>query len=366
VPPGQFNTKGGSGGGSEPTTSTVESFQYYFHPDHLGSSSYITDASGEVYQHLEYFAFGETFVEEHSNTNRTPYLYNGKELDDETGLYYYGARYYDARASIWVSVDPKAADYPSYSPYAFNFGNPINFVDVDGREGVPVFMSKGGYTYWPKLRAHQWYTINAITDSRSFDRAAKYNTAHNNSSAYTNINERRNYYAWADKQISNKSRWFAAAEIVTRGNAVGAADGVNLWYLSDGAERFLQQGNRYLFSYNMSNFKNIQNGTLNGSFTDANGQNVSFKGLQGKALDYALVQFEQSKVQDFINQYQKNNPGASMDKIYESINDSMGSIFAPCEVKKVMNRYFNGGESFNFGSYNDRVKLGQKLVDQLY
>jgi hypothetical protein len=47
----------------------------------------MTDASGEVYQHLEYFAFGETFVEEHSNTDRTPYLYNGKELDEETGLY---------------------------------------------------------------------------------------------------------------------------------------------------------------------------------------------------------------------------------------------------------------------------------------
>jgi RHS repeat-associated protein len=111
VPPGQLNTKGTSGGGSEPTTSTVESFQYYFHPDHLGSTSYITDAFGEVYQHLEYFAFGETFVEEHSNTNRTPFLYNGKELDDETGLYYYGARYYDARTSVWLAVDPLAEEF---------------------------------------------------------------------------------------------------------------------------------------------------------------------------------------------------------------------------------------------------------------
>ncbi len=69
TPPGQIT---GSG-------STAEKFQYFYHPDHLGSTSYVTDASGEVYQHLEYFAFGETFVEEHNNTDRTPYLFNGSD-----------------------------------------------------------------------------------------------------------------------------------------------------------------------------------------------------------------------------------------------------------------------------------------------
>jgi RHS repeat-associated protein len=132
VPPGQLNTKGTSGGGSEPTTSTVESFQYYFHPDHLGSTSYITDASGEVYQHLEYFAFGETFVEEHSNTNRTPYLFNGKELDDETGLYYYGARYYDGRTSLFPTVDRFAEKYPNTNPYAAFANNPLTYTDPTG------------------------------------------------------------------------------------------------------------------------------------------------------------------------------------------------------------------------------------------
>ncbi len=136
VPPGQLNTKGGSDGGSEPTTGTVESFQYYYHPDHLGSTSYITDASGEVYQHLEYFAFGETFVEEHSNTNRTPFLYNGKELDDETGLYYYGARYYDARTSIFISVDPLADYFSSLTPYQFAGNRVPNAIDLDGLEPV--------------------------------------------------------------------------------------------------------------------------------------------------------------------------------------------------------------------------------------
>ena len=60
---------------------------------------------------MEYFAFGKTFVEEHSNNERTPYLFNGKELDEETGLYYYGARYYDARTSEWLAVDPVADEF---------------------------------------------------------------------------------------------------------------------------------------------------------------------------------------------------------------------------------------------------------------
>ena len=71
-----------------------EKMQFYYHPDHLGSSSYITNLDGEVSQHIEYVPFGEVFIEERNHTWNTPYLFNAKELDEETGMYYYGARYY--------------------------------------------------------------------------------------------------------------------------------------------------------------------------------------------------------------------------------------------------------------------------------
>jgi len=124
-------------GGASGTGTPGSDFLYFYHPDHLGSTSYVTDANGEVYQHIEYFAFGETFVEEHSNTERTPYLFNGKELDEETGLYYYGARYYDPRTSIWQSVDPLATKYASNSPYAYCFNNPLTLLDPDGKDVKP-------------------------------------------------------------------------------------------------------------------------------------------------------------------------------------------------------------------------------------
>lgn len=116
----------------------LEFFQFYFHSDHVGNSSFITDRLGEVYQHLEYFPFGETFIDEHGNQERTRYLYNGKELDDETRLYYYGARYYDARTSLWESVDPLINKDNNMSPYVYCNNNPIKMNDPDGRSGEAV------------------------------------------------------------------------------------------------------------------------------------------------------------------------------------------------------------------------------------
>jgi RHS repeat-associated protein len=93
-----------------------ELYQYYYHSDHLGSTSLITN------------------IEERNNKWNTPYLFNAKELDEETGLYYYGARYYDARVSLWLSTDPLQEKYPNVSTYAYCVQNPIMYVDKNGNE----------------------------------------------------------------------------------------------------------------------------------------------------------------------------------------------------------------------------------------
>jgi hypothetical protein len=53
--------------------------------DHLGSSSLIANLDGDIVQHLKYMSFGEVFIGERNNTWNTPYLFNAKELDEETG-----------------------------------------------------------------------------------------------------------------------------------------------------------------------------------------------------------------------------------------------------------------------------------------
>ena len=132
-----------------------EKMQFYYHPDHLGSSSYITNLDGEVVQHIEYVPFGEVFVEERNNTWNTPYLFNAKEFDEETGMYYYGARYYEPRLSLWMSVDPLQEKYPNISTYCYAANNPIKFIDSDGRK--LLFASGTTEAFKQKFRAAIMY-----------------------------------------------------------------------------------------------------------------------------------------------------------------------------------------------------------------
>ena len=68
---------------------------------------------GDEYQRIEYTPYGETWVEKTSNTGSEflPYKFTGKELDPETGLYYYGARYLDPKYCRWLSGDPALGEY---------------------------------------------------------------------------------------------------------------------------------------------------------------------------------------------------------------------------------------------------------------
>ncbi len=111
-----------------------ENLQFFYHPDHLGSSSFITNLDGEVVQHIEYVPFGEVFIEERNNVWNTPYLFNAKEFDEETGMYYYGARYYDPRISLWMSIDPLKGKKLFQSPYSYECNNPVRYIDPDGRD----------------------------------------------------------------------------------------------------------------------------------------------------------------------------------------------------------------------------------------
>ena len=61
----------------------------YYYPDHLGSTNLITDEDGNVEKEMNYLPFGESLVD-----NDEKYTFTGQEYDDETGLMYYGARYY--------------------------------------------------------------------------------------------------------------------------------------------------------------------------------------------------------------------------------------------------------------------------------
>ena len=103
-----------------------------YHPDHLGSASWITDSSGQAVQHMQYLPYGETKLDQRTSSYHERYTFSGKEKDSETGYYYFGARYYNSDLSLWLSVDPMADKYPSLSPYNYCAWNPMKIVDPNG------------------------------------------------------------------------------------------------------------------------------------------------------------------------------------------------------------------------------------------
>ena len=122
-----------AGYGYIPNDTTREE-TFFYHSDHLGSTSYITDDKANITQYDAYLPYGELLVDEHSSSEELPYKFNGKEMDEETGLYYYGARYMDPKISMWLGVDPMIEKYPEISPYIYCHNNPIVLIDPDGRQ----------------------------------------------------------------------------------------------------------------------------------------------------------------------------------------------------------------------------------------
>ena len=105
----------------------------YYHSDHIGSSNIITDKDGQQAQLLEYTPFGTTSRNE--GTHDTSYRFTGKPLDQSTGLYYYGARYYDPELGRFISADTivQAPSNPqTLNRYSYCNNNPINYVDPTG------------------------------------------------------------------------------------------------------------------------------------------------------------------------------------------------------------------------------------------
>ncbi len=107
---------------------------FYYQADHLGSIRSLTASSGTVANAYGYDSYGrllsisELFVQ--------PYAYTGRELDAESGLYYYRARYYDAQVGRFLSEDPLGFEGDDKNLYRYVLNNPVNFVDPLGLQAL--------------------------------------------------------------------------------------------------------------------------------------------------------------------------------------------------------------------------------------
>ena len=102
------------------------------------------------------------------------YTFSAKEKDPETGLSYFGSRYYSSDLSVWLSVDPMSDKYPSLSPYVYCANNPVRCVDPNGEEINPIFSTSGELL---GTDSKGWKGTAIVMDKKDFKKGMKHEDA---------------------------------------------------------------------------------------------------------------------------------------------------------------------------------------------
>ncbi|MEK6843731.1 MAG: RHS repeat-associated core domain-containing protein, partial [Candidatus Micrarchaeota archaeon] len=139
---GRFNTTYYFDGSTMVARKDSDGKKYFYHPDHLGSTTLVTYESGAIIEETNYKPFGEVLTD-----GKSKYLYTGKEKDSESGLMYYGARYYNPGIGRFVQADSMISnpyDPQSLNRYSYVLNNPYKFVDKKGNFAiVPALLIAG-------------------------------------------------------------------------------------------------------------------------------------------------------------------------------------------------------------------------------
>ena len=134
--------------------------KFYYHPDHLGSTDLVTNQTGAVVEETTYEPYGEIV-----DGGESRFLFTSKELDTNTDMYYYGARYYDPFFSRFTQPDPFIQDI--YNPqdlnrYSYVRNNPYKYVDPTGESPLLVTAGIGAL-----VGAGLGATLSAISQYRA-------------------------------------------------------------------------------------------------------------------------------------------------------------------------------------------------------
>jgi RHS repeat-associated protein len=138
----------------------------YIHPDHLGSTNVVTNASGTVVQTLDYYPYGSTRISSGSNVQDRKYI---GQFSDQSGLLYLQARYQDPQRGQFLSQDPvfwstsQKLDKPqTLNSYSYANGNPITNKDADGRDALGIsvgFGAEGGLGFFAGFQMSAGVTL---------------------------------------------------------------------------------------------------------------------------------------------------------------------------------------------------------------
>ncbi len=149
--------------------------------NHLGSVALELDDLAQIISYEEYYPYGSTAYQAVDKTIKAAakrYRYTGKECDEESGLYYHGARYYACWLGRWISCDPakiniqkKDHDYPGWSLYHYGYCAPIGTIDPDGRENLVIAGAQEHDLAKNPAGRKMMFVMQGIARLKSYDKA---------------------------------------------------------------------------------------------------------------------------------------------------------------------------------------------------
>ena len=311
---------------------TTKEETFFYHSDHLGSTSYITDAKANITQFDAYLPYGELLVDEHSSSEDMPYKFNGKQFDDETGLYYYGARYMNPITSLWYGVDPLAEKLPLTSVYSYCMANPIKLVENDGRfpRKWQAQLSRWFYNIFHKTKASEIYE-NKEAQNPKF--RYTYNT-------FSSPNDKE-FVITSNYKFDTK--WTKDAQNVGDGMAIGGYAATLTGIGAEVGAPLAAIGNTISA---LGSGTEIALTLLNGDYGD------SFKGIA-----YGL---SEKAIEVGINKLIPGDAGPTTKEVLKYLK---GKVFGSGKTKRILNKEFDIGKSIVIQGASLKAKVAEHTID---
>ena len=307
---------------------------HFYLNDPLGTRRAQTDYAGVLEQTCASLPFGDALNCTNSLQFPTEHHFTGKERDAESGLDYFGARYYGSNMGRFMSPDWSAKIEPvpyskmdnpqSLNLYAYVGNNPLSNADTDGHACISLVNSGSGFC----TRADTYKTF--------------------------------------DDRVYSKTRFFAAASAATQELADVAVPGLGMAGTSASTRAFLESTGQAILRTNQQAISQIESGALTGS---------------GSELDSKLVHIEQNTVQQSLNDFQSKDPtayGAAIGQLNGLLNgnsttaanalSAVGGFFLPTDA--AYGQVLSGvrqslGHDIDFANQGDREAIGNALVQHI-
>ena len=323
----------------------------YQHSNQLGTSCLELDESANIISYEEYYPFGSTSYQA-LNTNYNPvakrYRYTGKERDEESGLYYHGARYYAPWLCRWTAADPIGIK-DGVNIYIYCKDNPISKSDLDGKAEYAselMYMMQTGKT---ELGKGDWLISDREQNTSRWDSANKYNLQQAKGfEEYKTITQRYQFYRWMDDTVRKQGhevKWPGAASVVA-GQMAALDYESNVFFLpNDVADKIVQfgnAGNKAIFNDVFPELRALYNEGLKGHI---------YKGEEAHNWDVQRLTREQRDIVDPI--YKLQSP-----RVIEVLTDMAegGGRFFPAYDPSLS---FHGND---IGDWKQRFDHGMNVV----